>query len=84
VSIHFSGTTDEPEMPASMRTRILCHLLLSQIPDRGLSEALESLYEMWQFYRTTPAQIPAPSKPPSLPAKLGKTYVRPEFHVSED
>jgi hypothetical protein len=84
VSIHLSGTTDEPEVPASMRTRILCHLLLSQIPERGLSEALESLFEMWRFYREPVPEMIEPPRRESILAKLGATYDRPPFHIAED
>ncbi|HKI16339.1 MAG TPA: hypothetical protein VKA15_00585 [Isosphaeraceae bacterium] len=84
VSIHFSETTSELELPAAMRSRILCHLLVSQIPDRGLGEALESLFEMWRFYREPVPRMIEPPRPQSLPAKLGATYDRPPFHIAED
>jgi hypothetical protein len=84
VSIHFSETTSELELPAAMRSRILCHLLVSQIPDRGLSEVLESLFEMWRFYREPVPTMIEPPRPQSLPAKLGATYDRPPFHIAED
>jgi hypothetical protein len=84
VSIHFSGTTNELEVPAAMGTRILCHLLVSQIPERGLAEALESLFEMWRFYREPVPKLIEPPRPQSLPAKLGATYDRPPFHITED
>jgi hypothetical protein len=84
VNIHLPGTSSEPEIPLSVRSRILCHLLVSQIPDRGLHEALESLFEMWRFYRQpVPTMIEAP-RPQSIPVKLGATYDRPLFHVTED
>ena len=70
--------------PVEEAARILCHLLVSQIPDRGLHEALESLFEMWRFYRQpVPTMIEAP-RLQSIPAKLGATYDRPLFHVTED
>jgi hypothetical protein len=84
MSVHLSGTSSEPEPSESFQMLVICHLLLSQIPEQGLPEALESLFEMRQFYRHRPAQLPAAAEPASIPAALGKAYVRPEFHVSED
>ena len=84
MSVHLSSTSSEPELPESFQIRVICHLLLSQIPDQGLTEALESLFEMRRFYRFRPAQLPAQAEPASIPAALGSSYGRPEFHVSED
>jgi hypothetical protein len=41
-------------------TRFLCHVLLSQIPDDGLAEALESLSVIWDYGRPT---LPSQSAP---------------------
>ncbi len=49
VSFHCLGTSGELDVPEPLKARIACHLLLSQLPDEGLSEALESLVQMWQF-----------------------------------
>lgn len=82
--MHLSGTSSEPEPPESFQIRVICHLLLSQIPEQGMAEALESLFEMRQFYRTPPAQVYAQTEPASIPARQGTEYVRPEFQVSAD
>jgi hypothetical protein len=66
------------------KRRLICYLLLSEIPEKGLTEALESLLEIRHFYQETPLQIPDMPKLPSIPVQVGKTYVRPEFHISED
>lgn len=44
-------TTDaEYVLPIDAFWRVVCHVILSRLPDRALSEAWESLNEMLNFY----------------------------------
>src|SRR5262249_29142035 len=79
ISFHVLGASGATELPEPLKVRLACHLLLTQLPDEGLEEALESLTCMWQFYRVRLASSPALPAPPSKPARLGDKYVRPEF-----
>jgi hypothetical protein len=82
--VQLSGTTGDLANPDQFWRRIACYWLLNQIPEKGLSEALETLLDIQRFYQATPLQIPVVAKPPSIPVHVGKTYIRPEFHISED
>ncbi len=84
VSFHYQATSGEPDVPEPLRARLACHFLLSQLPDEGLSEALESLVQMWQFYRTPVVSPPALPIPAPIPAKFTETYIRPVFPVTEE
>lgn len=84
VRFHYLDTCGETDVPEPVKARIACHFLLSQIPDEGMSEALETLAQMWQFYRTPVLPPPALPAPARIPAKLGETYVRPVFPVTEE
>jgi hypothetical protein len=77
-------TAGAPQYPRSVVLRALGHILLSQLPDRGVEEACESLMQMHDFYTSLePAMtLPAPSQ--TIKARLGATRVRPEFHVAEE
>lgn len=85
ISFHCQGTSGVIDLPPSLVARIVCHVLLEHLPERGLSEALESLVQMIEFYNSleqTPA-LPPPAAV-SKPVKIVGKYTRPEFHVMED
>jgi hypothetical protein len=83
VSFHLQGTSGAIDIPEPVKARVACHLVLTQIPDEGMGEALDSLGEMWRFYHARPAQ-PALQEPvPSRPVRLGGTTVAPVFPVTE-
>jgi hypothetical protein len=84
MTIHFSGTSTEPGLPEPVQARLICHLLLNQIPERGLAEALESLLEILRFHREPVPRMMESAPPESIPATLGAMYDRPPFHVTED
>jgi hypothetical protein len=84
VSFHDLKTSGEPDVPEPLKARIACHFLLSQIPDEGMSEALESLAGLWLFYHLpppSPRQLPVS---PRVPVKVTREYVRPVFPVTEE
>jgi hypothetical protein len=77
------GTSDEVEPSDPVLSRIICRLILAQLPDEALHEAIEALIEMWRFYRMPVTQLPPP-RLATMAARLGETYVRPEFQLTED
>ena len=84
VSFHALGTGSVIDLPEATRARLACHFILTQLPDQGLSEALDTLAEMWRFYADrTPghAELPAPSP---MTATLEPPYERPAFSVGEE
>lgn len=68
--------------------RIACYVLVDQLPDRGLEEALESLKSTYEFYSMPPLtakQISARAIPTrAVPAKRGRTLMRPSVTVEAD
>lgn len=65
--------------------RLMCHRLTDLLPSRGLSELLQSLRDMFEFYLPPP-----PSSVKQLPVavsvelEMGETTERPVFPVSEE
>jgi hypothetical protein len=50
--------------------RLFCHVLIHQLPDEGLGEAVESLTEMCEFYARLPAPYTALPQPAPQPVKV--------------
>jgi hypothetical protein len=65
--------------------RFICHVLVDQVPDRGLQELLESLTDIYEFYATLPEKKPL-ALPESEPIKARVTgsVIRPVYPVSEE
>jgi hypothetical protein len=65
--------------------RILCHILIGQIPDSGLRETGESLLRIRHFYQERlGSDLPLLAANSQIKAKWGRSYERPDFHVSEE
>lgn len=64
--------------------RFLCHVLVERLPQDGLEEAFVTLRDMYEFYATRSKVNALPSAPQKLPAKQGKSYERPSFHIEEE
>ena len=63
--------------------RLACLLLVSRLQARGLSEAVQSLRDMVEFY----AEEPAPALPPpihSVPAKVSRSYTSTVPPITEE
>jgi hypothetical protein len=84
VSVHVLGTSGAVDLPEPLKYRLACHFLLTQLPEEGFPEVLESLGEMWRFYRAPVAPPPKLLPPVSTPARVGAKYVRPVFPVTEE
>ncbi len=65
--------------------RILCHFLVSRIPDEGLEELYESIWDILHFYKTGPQQRPSlpPFRREIRPYKANRV-VRPVFSIHQE
>ena len=72
------------EIPDALKSRFACHILLTQLPEEGIPEALESLGQMWQFYRMPAMRTPALPAPEPIQARYGDTVAAPVYPVSEE
>lgn len=85
VNFHLQGTSGMLDIPDVLKGRLASHILLTQLPDEGIPEALESLGQMWQFYRMPVSTVPAlPQARKSVPARVSGTHVAPVVPVSEE
>ncbi|MCK4658421.1 MAG: hypothetical protein KAV82_02775 [Phycisphaerae bacterium] len=75
--------THETELEFVIR-RVLCHLLVDQVPDQGLTELCESLDEFREFYRLPAEQVQRLPAQKSISATLETRRERPEFHIDEE
>ena len=80
----FDETTYEPLVLQALFARLLCHILVNRIPDRGLMESCESLRDLYEAYsRPVRSALPAQT-PRTVIAKRGSVYPRPNFHVEDE
>ena len=78
-----AGTTVDPFYSPSIVVRALCYAMIDQIPDPGLPEVCQSLFDLQEYYSLPPT--PANCLPEQVsPASWGPNTVRPEFYVDED
>ena len=71
-------------LPLSFQIRVVCHMLLDQMPEASLREVLESLATIYEFHRIPLPRPVLPSPPVRVPVKIGRTYESPAFHVVEE
>lgn len=65
--------------------RVRAKGLIDEMPEIGLDEAVDSLTLMRDFWLERQAYKPSPEVVPiECVARVGETYTRPEFYVSED
>jgi hypothetical protein len=77
-------TSADLEIPDSVKARLLCYLLVSLLPDPGLTEAADSLSEMVCFYRSAPPPYRILPQSEAIAGKWGETYTRPVYPVIEE
>jgi len=82
-SISYPDATN-PATPAVALVRMICHILLDRLPDKALSELLESLRSIYEFYQEPQRLPPAPPASVSFPARFGGAYVRPTSAIAEE
>lgn len=68
----------------NIQRRVVCHFLVDYLPDSGLTELLETLADMHEFYtlEATPPRLLAQHT--QQEAAIERTYERPEFRFDED
>ena len=66
--------------------RIVAHVLLNMLPDRGVYEAFESLNRMRDYYAVphTGAALPEKVEPRRLKAKMSGRIERPTIHIDSE
>jgi len=85
VGFPLTGTTGDRELSEADMKRLVCYALVHRLPTTGLDEAFESLSEMYEFYsRPVPPPKPLAEPVKKIPAKLGKTYIRPVFPIPDE
>ncbi len=75
------------DLPESLRFRLICHFLVSMLPEEGLIDAFEELREMVKFYHATAELKPVdrlfpPGKP--IKATVRNSYVRPVYPITDE
>jgi hypothetical protein len=76
-------TSEDPIDIQPVLLRILCHLFVDQIPDRGLPEVCESLRAHREFY-LSPVETVERLPEPAIKLKLGPSRIRPEFRLDDE
>jgi hypothetical protein len=85
LGLHLIGTVDHVDLPEPVVARLACHLLIEQLKDEALREALESLTDAYavEIARGAP-QKPLPQPTRTVKARVGKSVVRPVFPISDE
>jgi len=67
----------------TVATRSLCQALLQQLPEEALTEAVESLLGMYEFYNVS---LPTPPQSPgkSTPVQVTGSYTEPVYPATVD
>jgi hypothetical protein len=85
VTFHLQETAAGVEIPEALKRRIYCHILLNQMPDKGVAEAFEALAGICEYYTAPPTHLLVTSKlEQAIPATVGHVYERPPFRLAED
>ena len=65
-------------------TRLLCHMLTHQLPARGLSELLGSLFEMKSYYGEAPSALTSSQEFEPISCSMLEPEAAPVFPVTEE
>ena len=68
----------------SLAARFVCHVLVDEIPDRGLPELYESLGNIHEFYLAEPERTPLLPSVQRIDAAWGVTAERPSFQLEPE
>ena len=83
-AFHGLGTSGDIDVPDSVKARLLCCWMVYMLPERGLTEAVESLSDLYEFHSRA-VELPKLTPPPkSVPVRIGKTIVRPVYPITEE
>lgn len=85
-SVVLSTTAGLPSYDKSALLRTMGHLLISAMPEEGLTETLEGLAENYVYWCARTSKLSELSQPTSsfYEATIGPSYERPVFHVTEE
>ena len=80
------GTSSQREDLFTRKVRTACHVMLEQIPAHGLPELVESLKNIFNFYKSRPTIRINQLEPPrhEIGGHLTTTSTRPPFTISEE
>lgn len=67
-----------------MLKRLLCHALLQRLPDEALSEAVQSLFDMNEFYHLPQSVAPLSLPQKSIPVRITGSYMEPVYPITEE
>src|SRR5665213_2182889 len=84
VGIHMAGTSADFYLSEADSARLLCHVLIHMLDERGLPEALESLGNMVPFYATPPRPVLPEPEPVRIPVRMMGRYPAPVHSLPED
>lgn len=82
--LELDETFAEPEHLMLPLQRMLCHFMIDHLPDQALSELIESMADMHDFYEHRPPALQHLPERQYLPARVVDQYERPVFQVTED
>jgi hypothetical protein len=85
VTFHLQETGAGVEIPEALKLRIYSHILLDQLPDKGVADAFEAIAQASEFYAAPPTHLlVTPRIGQAIPAAVGRVYERPAFPLIED
>lgn len=84
--VFFPTTPEVPAIPGPVLLRVLCHIIVNNMPDRGLPELLRCASEAYEFHteQEAPGAAMLPSSTQTVNAEVRATYERPSFHAVEE
>jgi hypothetical protein len=83
--IVFGTSSGVPQLDECTLARLVCHYLVSTIPDEGLPEVARALEDCRDYYLEEVNR--QPELPPAreiVKAQVGRTYERPTFALAEE
>ena len=79
------GADIKSTIPRYILNRILCHIIISRMPDEGLPELIDAAKNVLEFYRdrSISSHTPMIETSSSIQAKIGSRYERESFSYDE-
>ncbi len=78
-------SVDAWRVQTALLARVVCHILVDEIPERGLGELYESLTGIYEFHLEQPAQPrPALASVRRVDATLGPRVEPPPFQYDDE
>ena len=79
-------TAEVSSVPVPVLLRVLCHVIVNNIPDRGLPELFRCACDAYEFHAPqewgSAALLPPSSR--TVTARVRASYERPPFHAAEE